>query len=281
MKYPIVVGTDLTEASNDALIQAATRASRGGLALTVVHAQSPLLWGAENEVDDLDRLRKRLERQVTSLTGRSQDEYSAVVERGMPHAVLARLAVSLHALLVVGSHMRHGVGQALPREVPERVVERVRGPVLVTRPRTGSEHVLVAVDWSFNTSVALDSAIDEARSSDSKLSVFHCINTSSRPGRPVGERSQVVEARQALRAALQLRHVNPAFYVVEGETQSLLPQFAARTDADLIIIGTPCRSMSALGTTTSMLRHAPCSVLFVDEGSVLPLVGSTLQASPN
>ena len=112
MKYPIVVGTDLTHASDDALVQAEARASRDGVRLTVVHAMSPLLWGAANDVDYVARLRELVEQQVAALTGRSRGEYEVVIERGLAHAVLARSAVSQQALLVVGSHMHHGVGHA-------------------------------------------------------------------------------------------------------------------------------------------------------------------------
>ena len=129
MKCPIVVGTDMTEASDDALIQAEARATRDGATLTVVHAMSPLVWGGSSENEALERLRRVVQGHVTALTGRA-GEYDVVVERGLAHSVLARLAISRHALLIVGSHMHHGVGHAVLRDVTERVVQRTRGPVL-------------------------------------------------------------------------------------------------------------------------------------------------------
>src|SRR4051812_3828168 len=130
MKLPIVVGTDLTEASNDALIQAEARASRDAVPLTVVHALSPLLWPAASDAGHVARVRELAAQQVAALTGRLPAEYSLIVERGVPHALLARVATSQHALLVVGSHMHHGIGHALLRDVSERALERARGPVL-------------------------------------------------------------------------------------------------------------------------------------------------------
>jgi nucleotide-binding universal stress UspA family protein len=290
MNYPIIVGTDLTEASDDALIQAEGRASREGVPLTVVHVMSP--WGVANDIDHVDRLRALVVQQVTALTGRSHGEYDIVIERGLVHTVLARLAVSQQALLVIGSHMHQGVGHALLRDVAERVVERARVPVLVSRPRSGSARILVAVDWPFSKSTALDVAIDEARSSDSKLSVLHRVNTSflqvlaadiinggAYAERPLGQSSQVVEARRALRAELQLRHVDPALYVVEGEASSLISQFASRTDAELVVVGTAHRPAPTPHVTTAVLRHAQCSALVVDDTSVLPSADSTVQKS--
>ena len=290
MRYPIVVGTDLTESSDDALIQAEARATRDEVPLTVVHAMSPLLWSGTNDADHVERLRELIERQFTALTGRRQNEYEVLVERGLAHAVLARLAVAQQALLVVGSHMHHGIGHALLRDVTERVVERARGPVLVTRPGSTSARILVAVDQPFSTSAALDAAIDEARSSDSKLTAIHAIDTGfvqtlavdllnggAYADRPLGLHSRVVEARQALRAELRRRHIDADVYVVEGDARSLVPQLAARIDAELVVVGTAHRPGSTPPITTAILRHAPCSVLVVDEGAALVSATSSLQ----
>jgi nucleotide-binding universal stress UspA family protein len=293
MRYPIIVGTDLTEASNDALIQAEARATRDEAPLTVVHAMSPLFWGRVNDLDHVERLRAVIRQQFTALTGRREDEYEVAVERGLAHAVLARLAVAEQALLVVGSHMHHGVGHALLRDVTERVVERARGPVLVTRPCNASGRILVAVDRSFNTSVALDVAIDEARLSELRLTVLHAIDTGfiqtlaadvfnggAYADHPLGQGSRVGDARKALRAELRCRHAEADVYVVEGEAQSLIPQVAARIDAELVVVGTAHRPAPTPQVTTAVLRHAPCSVLVVDDGSRLA-AHSLLQMAPS
>jgi nucleotide-binding universal stress UspA family protein len=220
MKYPIIVGTDLTEVSDDALIQAEARATRDGTTLTVVHAVSPLIWGSAIDGDATEQTRLMIQRQVTALTGRPEDEYDVVVERGLAHSVLARWASTQHALLIVGSHRHHGVTQALLRDVTERVVARARGPVLVTRPRTASDRILVAIDRPFRDSAALDAAIDEACSAKSALSVLHCVNTGfiqtlatdlfnggAYAKQPLGNHSRVYDAERALRAELESRNV--------------------------------------------------------------------------
>lgn len=282
MRYPIVVGTDLTSASEAALIQAEARATRDASPLTVVHAMSPLLWGGSNDVDYVQRLRELIRKQFTALTGRRREDYNVVAERGLAHAVLARLARSERALLVVGSHMHHDVGHALLKDVSERVVESGRGPVLVTRPCGVSHHVLAAVDWPFNASIALDVAIDEARASNSKLTVLHSVDTGflqtlvadifnggAYADRPLGQHSPVVEARVALRSELRRRHVDAEVYVVEGEARSLIPEVAARIGVELIVVGAAHRPTMTPHVTTAVLRHAPCSVLVVDDAFAL------------
>jgi nucleotide-binding universal stress UspA family protein len=294
MKHPIVVGTNLTRASDEALIQAEARASRDGAPLTVVHAMSPPLWGATNGAGYFDHLRDLIAQQFTALTGRPRGQYTVVVEEGSPQVVLARHSASQGALLVVGSAAHHGLGHALLRGVGERVVERAWGPVLVCRTHTGPERILVAVDWPFRTSLSLDTAIDEASHARAELIVLHCINTSFLgtlaadivnggvyAQHPLGVHSAVGEARRALRAELQRRRVNPTLYVVEGEASFLISQFAARMDAGLVVVGTAHHPARTPPVTTAVLRHSPCSVLVVDEASESATAGPTLQMNSN
>lgn len=292
MKLPIIVGTDLTEGSDDALLQAEARATRDRVPLTVVHAMSPLLWSKLNDQEQVEHLEELIRQQFTALTGRRENEYQVLVERGLAHTVLASLAVAQDALLVVGTHMHHGLGHALLRDVTERVLERARSPVLVTRPSRGSQRVLVAVDHPFETSASLDAAIDEARSSNSKLTAIHAVNTGfmhtlvadvinggAYADHPLGQRTRLLEARHALRAELRRRRIEADLYVIEGEGASLIPQLAARIDADLVVVGTTHRAGGTPSITSAVLRHSPCSVLVVDEGSALLSVQSPLQTA--
>ena len=294
MKYPIIVGTDMTEASDDALIQAELRATRDGAALTVVHAMSPLVWSGDNENESVERLRGVIRKRVTALTGRPEDQYDVVVERGLAHSVLARLAISQHALLIVGSHMHHGVGHALLRDVTERVVQRARGPVLVMRASPASHRILVAVKRPFNACPALDVAIHEARVSGSKLAILHSIhmgflqtvatdllNGGAYADQPLGLSSLVTDARQALRAELGRRAFDADLYVVEGEPARLISEVAERQNAELVIVGTAHRSTAMPPVTTAVLRHAPCSVLIVDDDSQVLAADVPMQHASN
>ena len=288
MKRPIMVGTDLTEASDEALVQAEARATRDEVPITVVHAMSPLLWRAVSDGDQMERLCEVIRQQFTALTGRRQYEYEVVVSRGLAHLVLARLAVAQQALLVVGTHMHHGVGHTLRGYDSERVVEGVRAPVLFTRPGSTSGRILVAVDQPFGSSAALDAAIAEARSSNAKLTAVHAIDAGfahSRTGgvrnrdvqmvHTLGQRPRVVETLLALRAELRRRRSDADVHVAEGDGPSLIPQVAARIDASLVVVGTAHRPGRTSPTTAAVLRHAPCSVLVIDEDSALLSVRSS------
>jgi nucleotide-binding universal stress UspA family protein len=188
VKYPIIVGTDLTEASDDALIQAETRAARDDAPLTVVHATSPLLWGPVLDAEYTVRLETLIRQQNSALTGRS---------------------------------------------------------------------VLHSIDTGFIQTLAAD-----------------VINGGAYAARPLGQRSLFVDARQALRAELRRRQVEADICVVEGRAPSIIPQMANRIDAELVIVGTAHRPAPTSSVTTAVLRHAPCSVLVVDDGAALVLTDS-------
>ena len=281
MKHPIIVGTDMTVASDDALVRAEALATRDSVELTVVHAVSPLLLAVGEHAEHFARLREQVEQRITAITGRPRNAYNVVIERGLPHAVLARLAVANDALLVVGAHMHHGLGHALLKDVSERVLERARGPVLVTKPGGESGPVLVAVEPPFEFSESLGAAIQEARATGSHLAVLHCVDTGllhtlaadlinggAHATRPLGLKAVIPEARHALQAEFARRRIRAEIWLLEGAVDSLIPAVARRTRPRLIVIGSG-HGKRSLETTNAVLRHTHCSMLVVDSGSAL------------
>ncbi|HKO54137.1 MAG TPA: universal stress protein [Polyangiaceae bacterium] len=281
MKHPIIVGTDMTVASDDALLRAEALATRDSVELTVAHAVSPLLLAVGEHAEHFARLREQVEQRTTAITGRPRNAYHVVIERGLPHAVLARLAAANDALLVVGAHRHHGLGHALLKDVSERVVERARGPVLVTKPGGESGAVLVAVEPPFEFSESLDAAIQEARATGSDLAVLRCVDTGllhtraadlinggAYARRPLGLKAVIPEARHALQAEFTRRRIRAEIWLFEGAVHSLISDVARRTRPRLIVIGSG-HGKRSLEATNAVLRHAPCSVLVVDNRSAL------------
>src|SRR4051812_15738431 len=281
MIHPIVVGTDMTTASDDSLVRAEALATRDSAELTVVHAVSPLLWAVGDHTEHFARLREQIEQRVTAVTGRPRNAYRVLIERGLPHAVLARVAISNDALLVVGTHMHHGLGHAFLKDVTERVLERTRGPVLVTKPGADSGPILVAVDRPFELSEALGAGIEEARATGSRLTALHCVDTGlihtlaadlinggAYAALPLGLGAPIPEAARALRAELARRQTSAEVAILEGAAPTLIADFALRVHARLIVVGSG-HGKRSLDVTNAVLRHAPCSVLVVDSRSAL------------
>jgi nucleotide-binding universal stress UspA family protein len=65
--------------------------------------------------------------------------------------------------------------------------------------------------------------------------------------------------------------------VVEGEARILISQVAARMVADLVIVGNAFRPGTTPQTTTTVVRHAPCSVLVIDSGTARATAQASLQ----
>jgi nucleotide-binding universal stress UspA family protein len=272
MPARIIVGTDLSTASNDALIQAETRARRDGLPLTVVHVLSGFPWdtdaSAPSDPDTVTAIRESIRKHVCLLTGRPPSEFCVLVERGQPHLVLAKLARAEHALLVVGSHMHHGVGHALVRNVCERVAQHAHARVLVTRPRAGSGQVLVAADHPAHSRTALEVGIEEARGSARTLVVLHCVNTgfveSAFTPRMEGGPA-ITAAMTALSEEIARAKVKAELRVIEGPPQALISDVADRLGAELIVIGASHHTQPLADVTSLVLRRAQCSVLVVED----------------
>jgi nucleotide-binding universal stress UspA family protein len=279
MKRPIVVGTDLSEASDAALVRAEELSTRDSVPLIVVHVVSPLLWGVGDHAEHFAALRDEVEERVTTLTQRARGAFEVVVERGLAHAVLARHAIARDALLVVGAQAHHRFGHALLKDVTERIVEKAYGPVLIVKPGHDTGPVVVAVDRPFGLSEVLQLGIAEAEWRATDLVVLHCVDTGfihtlaadlinggAYARQPLGLEGPVVEAKRSLKAFLVRHRIYAQVWVIEGDAQALVPSVALRSGAQLIVIGSG-HGRRSLDVTNVVLRHAPCSTLVVDAAS--------------
>jgi len=167
------------------------------------------------------------------------------------------------------------------KDVTERVLERTRGPVLVTKPGADSGPILVAVDRPFELSEALGAGIEEARATGSRLTALHCVDTGlihtlaadlinggAYAALPLGLGAPIPEAARGLRAELARRQTSAEVAILEGAAPTLIADFALRVHARLIVVGSG-HGKRSLDVTNAVLRHAPCSVLVVDSRSAL------------
>lgn len=139
----ILVGTDFSRCSEDAVRMAGELARAGGAALTVLHVQEP---GA---IAVLDGALLPSAEELAAVTLARQDELDRVVAGLRARGVQVDGALALGAaagrlveharehgcdLLVVGSHGRGGLAHALLGSVAEQVMRRAPCPVLTVRP---------------------------------------------------------------------------------------------------------------------------------------------------
>jgi nucleotide-binding universal stress UspA family protein len=285
LQGPILVGTDFTAASDEALRQAKDLANGLGTSLIVCHVVPELdsvnvlfpqlaARNAEHRQMLTDKAIDAVERQITTSLGDAAS-VKAVVDSGTPHAGLLNQADATGAgLIALG-----------PGRIAERVVRHATVPTLIARhSRQGI--VIGATDFSDPSLPALDLAAAEARRRGAQLQLLHVVDVGT---------FGLASAAAAAGAGLPFVHGIPGISVraiddlqtaAKGRLQDALIRFgvddgeaigmsgpAAQTivdvakSAELLVVGTHGRTGLArltLGSTAeAVIRSAACSVLVV------------------
>jgi nucleotide-binding universal stress UspA family protein len=274
---PIVVGTDLSSSSTEAIRQAGAWAKRSGVPLVVAHVAPDELFRTLEAPKIIAALRERAE----SIVGPSGPPLDVVLAAGSPHGALVRLADERRAaLVVVGASGTGTVGRVLFGSTAEQVVRYAHCAVLVARPSPKEGVVLGTTDFSEEATAAVTAAAKEADLRGVPLRLVHCLfePTSSlsllgplvitAPEMPDFEREELRSAADTtLRSLLEATNVPGACEVLSGPPATAIPAEASGLSAALIVVATRGRTglaRIALGSVAeAIVRHAPCSVLAV------------------
>jgi nucleotide-binding universal stress UspA family protein len=285
LKGPVLVGTDFSAASDEALRQGYDLANDLGTSLIVCHVVPELdtvnvlfpqlaARNAEHREMLTDKAMAVVERQVAASLGGTAANVRAVVDSGTPHAgLLAQADVTNAGLIVLG-----------PGRTADRVVRHATVPTLIARH---SRHGIVigATDFSDPSLPALELAAAEARRRGSQLQLLHVVDVgtfalagaagAAGAGLPFvhGIPGISIRAIDDLQTAAQGRLQDALIrFGIDGEaiaksgiaTQTIVDLAAS---AELVVVGTHGRTGLArltLGSTAeAVIRSAPCSVLVV------------------
>jgi len=289
MTRRILAATDFSDPSLQALREAHTRAASTGAKLAVCHVMARhndwhTLFPREDQVGDLEleaRVRGELERFASSVTGTAEVEL--FVEQGSDYAEIIRRAEAWSAdLVVVGSQGRSSLPRLVLGSVAERVVRYAHCPVLVVRPSSHGQCVLVATDLSDPSLPAVTAGVAEASRLGQRLVVVHALDLSESAwraavGNLLGATSLVPplevqrDMREALTTMLQQSierlGATGEVVVLDGTPAEAVVRYAEEVSAGLLVIGTHGRTglaRVALGSVADrILRSAECSVLAV------------------
>ncbi|MPY96073.1 MAG: hypothetical protein GEV08_24340 [Acidimicrobiia bacterium] len=272
----IVVGVDGSASAETALRWAVEEADHHGAAVTAVLAWSYLdqrrgegsqafdpTYGPEDARGAL--------RGALAAVGASRPVEEQVVN-GLPANALLEVGADAD-LLVVGARGLGGFKGLLLGSVSERVLEQAPCPVAVVRvpgdhPADG--RVVVGVDGSPTSTVALRWAADEARARQVALHVVHAwqvpVLAPAATGQLVGTLEE--SARSLLESAL--REAAVGGLEVEGHLPCLGAARAMMNlagEASLMVVGTRGHGRvgrAVLGSTSRQLaHHAPCPIVVV------------------
>jgi nucleotide-binding universal stress UspA family protein len=289
----VLAGIDFSAGSDMALREADERARREGGLLAVSHVvpnpmRSNVLFPqlGQRLALELARLRDaardEVVRRTTTVTGRDAEEFTTLIEDGLPHAGLVRAAEAWGAdLVVVGSHGSSANDRLLLGSVADKVVRYAHCPVLVARGDSSAGDILVATDFSDPALPAVAAAAREALRSSSPITIIHSLDfglTSVEAsgvlfgavpaGMPPAVSEELKEmTRGMLREALAHHGVEGEVTVAEGPAAPAITAAATRIPARLVVVGTTGRTGVArlvLGSVAeAVVRDAPCSVMVV------------------
>ena len=294
--HTVVCAIDFTEGSDRALIRAADLAERSHTDLHLIHV-TPLFRArlAQSPGGDIEaHFRARTEAYVNDILG-SDDAFSVLAPQvhqthgETPADGILHYAEATGAdLIVVGTHARRGLGHLLLGSVAAETLRRSDVPVLTVPERAAQtapgpkRPVLVAVDFSTMTPLALNAACDLAETYGASIELVHVLEgtaetpidlgglftLSDLPSEP-GESPRAV-AHQALRRLAE--SVEPPVtvrerHVTTGTAEAEIVRLAKERRAGAVVMGTHGRSgwdRLRLGSVAEWaVRHAACPVLTV------------------
>jgi len=282
----VLIASDLSEASDNALQQGAHMAGGGPIALCHVMPEpaTHALLAQEYESDlqrqlaMQPRIADALRGQWSRLVPDSGPQAEIFLELGSAYEQILRRAEEWHAeLIVVGTHGRVGLKRLLLGSVADQVVRAAHCPVLIARAaRQGA--VLAATDLTDPALPAIEAAAAEAARRGRKLVVMHAMESPREGDAAMGLLGALpaldTPETRAARRALASQIINTALtrlgahgeiVIAEEDVLAETLRLAESLPAELIVVGTHGRtglSRVVLGSrAASMIESAPCSVL--------------------
>ena len=289
----ILIATDFSDASRNALRYAAAIAGHHGARLYIVHVVSSLgykMVGPGAEVEAAELATRELKELWGKLGGAGEGiEPVLIVRRGEVCGELEDLIQKeLIDLVVVGTHGRTGVSKVMLGSVAEEIFRKVSCPVLTVGPNSacdwpqrepGAEKVIVfATDFGDAALKAFPYAISLASHCRSKLILLHVAKPllTTEPTPIFGRTLEAVNEQVRAASQQRLAELIPKDAQVEYElivrccllVDAILDE-ASRSAAGLIVLGVHRKSLlfpsGHLPSTTvyGVVIAAKCPVLTI------------------
>ena len=284
LRGPVLVGTDLSPAADEALRQGARLARELAGRLLVCHIVPEVIpdgsvftefrrANLDIQGSVLARARAAVQQRVDIVLGTDHPTVDIILESGTPHVGLLRQAEETKAGVIVAG----------PGSTALDVVRHASTPVLIAR-HSPRGPVVGTTDFSDRSLPALRAAAAEARRRGSDLHLLHAFDVglfmlgrAPAAAMPYLADSSSIAlegldqirtlAKQRLDATLREHDLPGTTTVIAGSAEDVIVQYAESVEAELVVVGTQGRSGLArltLGSTAaSVIESAPCAVLVV------------------
>lgn len=289
----ILIATDFSLASRNALEFAALIAAKNRARLHVVHVAALLENVRGKELPGQAVYQEALERlAVDELEGMRVEE-GVAVERRMLRGISPAREICRYArehrceLLAVGTHGRSGISRLILGSVAEKIVRSCPVNVLVVGegeehrvPNTGLSCIIAPIDFSPGSRASFAEACALSRMNDATLLAVHVIPYLPIPtyyGVAVDYSEQIPKLERYASQAMdewfreagddleQLRGL-----VTKGPAHTRIIEAAREQRANLIVMGHSglggLDRLSAGSVTERVIRAAPCPTLVVRQG---------------
>lgn len=200
-------------------------------------------------------------------------------------------------LIVMGTHGRRGMDRMLFGSVTEEVVRKAPCPALTVRvdadgaPGRAVHRLLVPIDFSDASGVALDHAQEIAHTYGASIDLLHVVPEPSAPAAygkrgvpfPTQEVLDRVEKQLTTMARNDLGGEHVQVAARAGHIPTTILDYCDETDADLIVLATHGRTgldRALLGSVTErVLRQSPQPVFVVKPAQKSLVVGASAPAT--
>jgi nucleotide-binding universal stress UspA family protein len=295
----VLCAVDFSDFSLDALRHGMVLAKWYSAQLTVLHmypVSRPLPVEAPWNVPlfvkvEKEAIEEAVRRFCAPVLAGFADPVEVVAAPGDPGTDIVREAERLPAdLLILGTHGRSGFERLVLGSVTEKVLRKVRVPVLTIPPpvrEPGSplyKTILCPVEFSDASVRALEYALSLAREADARLIVLHVIEDvlGSTAAAELGHLSVPEYSRQLEQDAIARLQAaipeearvwcRPDERVVQGRAHREILKVVADERVDIVVMGVQGRGALdrlVFGSTTHrVIREAGCPVLTLQGGSV-------------
>jgi nucleotide-binding universal stress UspA family protein len=182
-----------------------------------------------------------------------------IAELGEPAVVIVEIAEQEHAdLIVMSTHGHSGLTHFMLGSVTERVLHAAPCPVLAVRSDKPLENIMITLDGSALSEMALEPGIDVARHLGSKVTLLQVVEKLDQ---------NVAGYLNGLAARYADSDVVVETKLLHGSPVTQILDHIQTNEVDLAVMSTHGRSGIKRwlygSVSEKVLRHAPCAVMIV------------------
>jgi nucleotide-binding universal stress UspA family protein len=211
-----------------------------------------------------------------------------IVRFGKPFLEIIQVAKEKDVdLMAIGTHGRAGVDRVILGSVAERVVRDAHCPVMVVKSEkyVGFKKIIVPIDFSDYSRLALEYAAATARAHKSKLTILHIYEESFvkpyvNAANSEEEANEIIKAIEQVNESkydeflktINLSGVEYEKLLKKGIPETEIAEIAMEQQANLIVMGTHGRSgikHILIGSTAEeVVRTVHCDIVVVKPGKL-------------